>query len=386
MVLEWLSNLGYRRGHEMNAYLLGMNDGFEFLKNKKIFLFGAGENGFLTQTVLRDKGIDIAGYIDNNEALIGKSIGGKNIFSLYDLINEKIYIIISVDEKHIAEVRLQLMVMNIIDYSIFFRMHGHSFITENKEINEIIIEAINYICFNDEEPNNALPYYGFSMGGDGAKLGNINWLIKSTEWSHPGYNWLDCLYERNKNIKVLEIGPGYGLLSYYLLRRYENAKIDWLLFADSNKKELDLNNSYERSLNKIKKLYNDRVNYRFGMIEIDEKLMTEKYDLILMTEVFEHFALNPIQTMKEIRKHLKADGQMLLTTPNWGHLPTIKSYKDLQTNKDISFDRYKELLFLGHVYQYSKNEMNEILKDAGFRVDKYEVSESNNHNYLLSLR
>ncbi len=385
MILEWLSNVGYRRGHEMNAYLLGMNCGFKQLKNKKVFLFGAGENGFLAQTILQNQGIEIAGFIDNNEALIGKNIAGKKIFSLYDLVNEDFYIIISVAEKYIAEVRLQLMVKNIRDYSIFFRMHGHSFMSENNEINEIIIDGINQICFRDEEEIEALPYCGFSLGGDGARLGNINWLIKSTEWSHPGYNWIEGLFEKDKELKVLEIGPGYGLLSYYVLRIYDKAKIDWLLFADNNKKELDLNNSYDKGLYKIKNIYRNRVNYKFGMIKIDEGLLEEKYDLILMTEVFEHFVMNPVQNMRKIIKHLKVEGKMLLTTPNWGHLPTIKSYKELPDREDVSFDRYKELLNLGHVYQYSKNEMNEILEKAGFSVDEYEISESNNHNFLLSI-
>lgn len=384
MVLEWLSNIGYKGGHEMNAYMLGMNYGIESIKGKKVFLLGAGVNGFIASSILYERGIEIAGFIDNNEKLVGKSVGGKRIFSLYDMMGESIYIIITVEEKYIAEVRLQLMVKQIYDYSIFFRMHGHSFASEDKVIHNIIIDGINNICLRNEEPTIALPYQGFSLGGDGAKLGNLNWLIKSTEWSHPGYHWMADIFEKNKELKVLEIGPGYGLLSYYILRLYENAKIDWLLFSESNKEELDLNNPYDKGLSKIKEMYSESVNYRFGMIEIDDDLVEEKYDLVLMTEVFEHFALNPIQTMKKIKKYLNNNGKMLLTTPNWGHLPTMISYKELPDKKDVTLDRYKELLSLGHVYQYSKNEMIEILEKAGFTVDKYEISESNNHNFLLS--
>ncbi|MCR5420399.1 MAG: class I SAM-dependent methyltransferase, partial [Lachnospiraceae bacterium] len=122
---------------------------------------------------------------------------------------------------------------------------------------------------------------------------------------------------------------------------------------------------------------------RFGRIERDKDLITEKYDLIIMTEVFEHFALNPVPIMRMIKDSLSCDGRMLLTTPNWGHLPTFATWRDLPDDNETDETRYGELLECGHVYQYDYNEMAEIIKEAGFEIEYYELSESNNHNLFL---
>ena len=69
MVLEYLCNVGYRTGHEIGAYLVGIQEDLNAIRNKKIYLFGAGENGFLAMTILQEKGIRISGYVDNNERM-----------------------------------------------------------------------------------------------------------------------------------------------------------------------------------------------------------------------------------------------------------------------------------------------------------------------------
>ena len=153
MILEQLENLGYKNNQEINSYLLGMEEGLEALKQRKnIWLFGAGENGFLALKILADQGIDIEGVVDNNRQLVGKHCGDKIIEYAGDRIkNKDIYIIISVDGRNIGGVRLQLLAEKIDSYSIFFRETCHSFYYENRSIYEAIMEGINLICFYKED-------------------------------------------------------------------------------------------------------------------------------------------------------------------------------------------------------------------------------------------
>ena len=44
-------------------------------------------------------------------------------------------------------------------------------------------------------------------------------MLLSTTWSHYVYEWL--YDDINSNDKLLEIGPGYGLLTYTMLKKHE---------------------------------------------------------------------------------------------------------------------------------------------------------------------
>ncbi|MCR5420338.1 MAG: hypothetical protein K6E98_04985, partial [Lachnospiraceae bacterium] len=132
MVIEYLCNVGYRSGHEIGAYLVGIQEDLNAIRNKKIYLFGAGENGFLAKTILQERGFKISGYVDNNVKMKGKHIGNLEIFPVKDLLDDtNAYFVICVSEKNIAGARLQLLVNRIRSFSIFVRMNGHSFMSED---------------------------------------------------------------------------------------------------------------------------------------------------------------------------------------------------------------------------------------------------------------
>lgn len=39
--------------------------------------------------------------------------------------------------------------------------------------------------------------------------------------------------------------------------------------------------------------------------------------------------------------------------------------------------------YIGHAYQYSKKELEQILDECGLRIEKYELSDNNYHNILV---
>ena len=123
---------------------------------------------------------------------------------------------------------------------------------------------------------------------------------------------------------------------------------------------------------------------QYQYIEMDQCTVEHfKYDLIIMTEVFEHFVLNPINTLLKIASALKNHGKLIITTPNWGHLHIYKSWSELPNSSTININRYLELNECGHTYQYSRTELESIFEKSKLIVRKYELSDSNNHNFLL---
>ncbi len=68
---------------------LELSKNLDMLFDRKIYIYGAAENGFFVQSSLEDMGIDISGFFDSNKSLWGNTIHGKKVFSryrLYDLM------------------------------------------------------------------------------------------------------------------------------------------------------------------------------------------------------------------------------------------------------------------------------------------------------------
>lgn len=148
----------------------------------------------------------------------------------------------------------------------------------------------------------------------------------------------------------------------------------------------DLNekvSGYECGLRKIKQKYSDRINVEYGYVEMTDFVLKNQYELIILTEVFEHFALNPVNMMRKLANALAENGQIMLTTPNWGPAYIYKTWEDLPDPSEISNDRYMQLIQAGHVYQYSKDELIDIFLRSGLKVENYSISDSNNHNFVL---
>lgn len=384
--VEYLGRIGYNCGRLMQGFLINTHLYLQEIKSKKVILLGMGENSIYAEKSLKEKGIDIFGYADNSEKLQGRGIDGKNqIYSPYDLFpNDDYYFIITV--KHdIATVRLQFMRYKIKSYGIFINHDFHDFCDTDEEMQKILMEALNIICFKGEECETALPYVSdYAIDGKN-ELGRINFLLYSTTWSHWAYSWERELIESKQYKEILEGGPGYGLMSLVFLKLFPQIHIDWMILGDKGDALGGANLRFTKSLQKIESMFADRLETIYAEIERDFCL-DKKYDLIVLTEVFEHFVLNPVNTMKKIMKLLKEDGRIILTTPNWGHLHIYRSWEDMPNSEDVSKQEYQELLEsvrYGHTYQYTKEELITIFERAGLKIERYDLSDSNGHNIVL---
>jgi SAM-dependent methyltransferase len=153
--------------------------------------------------------------------------------------------------------------------------------------------------------------------------------LRQAEW----YNrWLFSLMEPYVDGDILEVGVGIGNFTDFLIKKGQVTAID-------------VNKAY---LNEIKKKYHDKILSGFGNIETNKYFFKDRrFDTIICLNVLEHIR-NQNNAVKNMFDLLKSGGKLILLLPAHMNL-----YSD--------FDRY-----LGHFRRYQKNEVDKMLKDAGF--------------------
>jgi len=99
-------------------------------------------------------------------------------------------------------------------------------------------------------------------------------------------------------------------------------------------------------------------------IERDEwpqEFMENKFDLVISAEIIEHM-FDPWGFLSRIKKIMKVDGKMIITTPNfllWNN--RVRMLLGQYGEKEKLFDR-------SHINLLSYNGLKKILKDSNYRV------------------
>lgn len=181
----------------------------------------------------------------------------------------------------------------------------------------------------------------------------------------------DYLAHNEQQPRILDIGPGYGLLAC-LASQYgaQVITMDRVPF-------ITVDVAKEYSLGSIQD-------------DIERSNLKSTFDAIIMTEVLEHFNFNPRPTMKKIAGMLNHNGRIFLSTPDsdsWGRLDTYKSVDDIPNfppNGTLKWPEWRDQ----HIWQYNEAEIRLLFKRSGLEVLEMTHSNSpggNHFNFKLGL-
>lgn len=152
----------------------------------------------------------------------------------------------------------------------------------------------------------------------------------------------------------LDAGCAYGTLSYIF------AKAGMDVTALDVMPELHNKEFFKQ--NKIK--------FEKKNLETDE--ITGSYDIILLTDVLEHFNYNPLPVMQKLRK---VGRSIIISTPAREAdfvMPETAKYKDYINWKQIPYFKKGEYRFIdSHHHTYTFWELKELLKESGWNFDDY---------------
>lgn len=92
----------------------------------------------------------------------------------------------------------------------------------------------------------------------------------------------------------------------------------------------------------------------------------ESFDVVLFCEIIEHLLSDPVQALVEIRRVLRPDGILVLSTPNVARLENVSK---ILSGKNI-YDPYSGYGPYGrHNREYTQQDLFALLSANGFRVD-----------------
>jgi SAM-dependent methyltransferase len=119
-------------------------------------------------------------------------------------------------------------------------------------------------------------------------------------------------------------------------------------------------------------------NWNFNVLRLDIEevlipLDENSVDAVLLLEVFEHLYRRPNQVFRELRRILKPNGKLVLSTPNGAQLPAyIKAIMRSQFGPKI-FEWSKEYEAIGHfshIREYSLQEIKEYISNFDFSIER----------------
>lgn len=170
--------------------------------------------------------------------------------------------------------------------------------------------------------------------------------------------------------RVLDIGCGYGTLLALSTEIYHAPGYC-----------LDVTQYLKPAFARRRHLIFARAN-----IELAPIPWSEKFDVVILTEVLEHFNFQPLPTLRKIHDALAPDGVLFLSTPDahdWGRL--LKYYQRLS---DLPMPDPSHQIRDAHIWIYNQEEITTLLNEAGFRIERLEYApgNGNRHFNVLAVR
>lgn len=161
-----------------------------------------------------------------------------------------------------------------------------------------------------------------------------------------------------KDLKILEIGAGYGETLNYLKRVGVAKEVVGIeLFKD----------------NKNIEKYKDLDAFFFGDIQtLDTSKFENYFDMIILADVLEHIA-EPIPVLNKVKGLLKNEGEIIVSMPNIRH---YSSFFKIFVKGNFQYED-SGIFDYTHMRFYCKKNMEALFLKAKFSIKKHESSIKN---------
>lgn len=177
---------------------------------------------------------------------------------------------------------------------------------------------------------------------------------KEEYYKHIRLDLLEFLKPNSKDLKILEVGAGYGAtLSYLKEQKIANEVVGVDIPANENKspfKNIDV--------------------FLYGDIEgLDLNQYRNYFDCIILADVLEHL-VNPSEVLKKISVLLKDEGEILVSIPNFRHKKSI--YK-VFLKGDFSYEE-SGIFDYTHLRFFCKKNIKQLVTNSGYDIQKMNSS------------
>ena len=178
----------------------------------------------------------------------------------------------------------------------------------------------------------------------------MNYENKTSDYYTNIRKDLVSMIEHKKDLKVLEVGAGFGETLFYLKQQgIASEAIGLDIFEDVAKKDQ----------------YKNIDGFIFGNIEeLELPQFNERFDVILLADVLEHL-IEPGLVLEKLKKYLKPNGEILVSMPNIRHYSAfVKIF--IKGNFD-----YQESGIFDYTHRrfFCKKNIRELL-ESNFKVRK----------------
>ena len=344
----WKGVTGYSYGYILVSNISRIED---IKKDKRTkVLWGGNPDIFATKCALETAGI--------NNVVLTSFFQKGDISSSYCnaidykavLSNPKAYyhIIAFYDSFEGKEIAKLLQYAGIDDFSIVFNGYTKDF-CERKKLQNAFWKSINEVF-------SPTPFLGHWSDILDCKLYSLE---GAGFWDVP-YMLIYSMYKKKSATKYLEVGPGYGIMSFSL-KKLLDIDVTWLVIPskddmrDHNKKELS---------NQLRTRYN--IKTIEGYLETDS--FHGQYDIIVMAQVMEHFVCNPVGSLRKLRNLLVDDGCIFISVPEETKWFQVESYKEMPYADVISSNEYQRRNIINeyaHFHEYTYQEAVEAFEESG---------------------
>lgn len=237
-------------------------------------------------------------------------------------------------------------------------------------------EMVHPIHYPDGETEKSLLKYLSGFRLDSSDENELDGYLKQ-DFKRFVYT-LNLLPEARKDASLLEVGANPYFTSI-LLKKFTDYRLSFINYfgeEHQNGKQVQKNS-----------LIGDVFEFKYlnHNIEAADLPFDEKFDVILFCEVLEHLIEDPIQALLRLKKALKDDGLLILTTPNVNRLENIAR---MIAGTNI-YDPYSGYGPYGrHNREYNKHELSLLLSHLGFEIETMFSSDvhTNHSNHFFPVK